>query len=201
MNERNPSVAGLRSLLSASVHEINNALAPILLYGDLIRETSQEGPTRDKAAAILGQADKILMNLDALRLLYRNPGEDAMAPAHLASRVARLLNPIFRKAGCRARWWVEAGPASTGTPAPEARVRNLIALAEFAQDPPSALAIVWVRRPPGSEILIFPAPEPPSSATPGSVADDASVTVLDPEAVALLLAEQSREPLFRLAWE
>lgn len=201
MSHLDPSIAGLRNLLSASVHEINNALAPILLYGDLIRETSQEGPTREKVTAILGQADKILRDLDALRFLYREPQEEAIAPALLASHAARLLNPIFRKAGNRVRWWAEAGPSQVGAGAPETRLRNLIALAEFAQRPQAALSLVWLRRPQGVELLVLQAPESPTGPFGDGPKDDWPVRTIAPEEVPRLLADHPALPLHRQVWD
>ena len=201
MSENDQRLETVQKLLSGTIHDMNNSLSPILLYADLLKETARDEPSRNKAVAILEQAAKIQSALESLRILYKDPSEEACVPSHLAQLFHRLLRPLFQKAGTRIAWLVESGLPPVNPKEGMRRMEFLAAMAALAGGGPTQLWLVWKRAElSGSEVLVVGGSGiKPESAQPPAV-PSAEVAVIDREAMARLLAEAQAPALLRFIW-
>lgn len=105
----------LQTLLSNVVHDLNNLLGPLLLYGELLQGTLSDAGQHKKITAIIGRTHLIRDVLDSLRLLYKEERWEGCATAfHLARHISVLAQPTLSKHRQEALFCVETGlPALT----------------------------------------------------------------------------------------
>lgn len=201
MTAEESAIDTLRTILSGAVHDLNNALAPILLYADLLGETVQDEPSRKKTAAILDQAGKIRLALESIRILYKAPSEEACGPAQLAPHYHRLLRPLFQKCGTRISWWVEAGLPPCGPEVGERQMEFFTAALALTRGASSPLGIVWKsRRGAGSEIRVFSAADLHCPTIDPQEKAVEAVVILDRNGMAALLSGPEPQPILTFSW-
>jgi signal transduction histidine kinase len=190
----------VQKLLSGTIHDMNNALSPILLYADLLKEAAHDEPTQKKAVAILDQAAKIQSALESLRILYKDPSEEVCGPAHLAPHFHRLLRPLFQKAGIRIAWWVEKGLPPVNPKEGMRRIEFLAAMAALVHGVSQQLWIVWRRSEiAGSQILVVVAPAVIPESLPPPAGAGSEVAVVD-GSILVTLTAVTEAPLLQFNW-
>ncbi|MEJ2367768.1 MAG: histidine kinase dimerization/phospho-acceptor domain-containing protein [Acidobacteriota bacterium] len=137
---------GLRALASGLIHDLNNLLAPIFLYGDLLEQEAADEASKKKISTILSRADQIQTLLSSVRMLYKDDEWESFAlPRTFLENLDQLLSPLARKNHASAHWYFEADAPSLPREVLEQKWRMILPLVDFFEhlEGPMNLSIFW----------------------------------------------------------
>ncbi len=188
-----------RALLKSLAHDLNNLLAPLYLYGEVLEESLMDPVQKQRASAILQRSRSMQDLVESARWIYKEKEDGEALDAEIfCRRLAALTRSLFQEKSLRACWVVPKQPAKfPGITSPR-RFRLAAQIGQLAsQAPPSTTVLIIFAAPGLPAVARAYTGKDVASAAKRFEISESSVTPLDDAAIESLVASlgkcQARE--------